>query len=472
MDDHDGHGGELGRDWKRVHHHVIVRSSRVPKLPKRTLLPNYDDLAFFLHLHHDCCVLFLSTLFDALARMNTKKPASSNRRKVPISSRNFLGYHSQLDEGVKRTRTKKLRLSSDDIERNANLGVLTRESKRCLRNLAAYKPPKDTFPQPWLPFPRSRRAAVLVALFVGRKGDLRASTLRSFAGDTSLPGGKMDSEDRTIEDTARREAFEEIGLPPDRDKVPLLCILELFYVHRQLLVTLVVVLILDNTLQSTHPKSPLSSHPLESFLSSTPPASILQSEPESVELGDDGSGYRYHTSNDWDWDGRPAVVEPRSKASVDGKRQRPSSHSTRASQNHDEKEVQKETGLRKRKFRMHQFLTGREGGGIKPVYGLTVAILIHTARVGYSPSPPSLASPDFEVSPPDGASTSMRIAWAFYCPGTPDRPNFFREALENEGLAGKVNWERVRKVAGVEDGSDGGDVLQLAEVVKYELGTE
>ncbi|KAE9387748.1 hypothetical protein BT96DRAFT_796907, partial [Gymnopus androsaceus JB14] len=53
-------------------------------------------------------------------------------------------------------------------------------------------------------FPSSRRAAVLVALFVGRKGDLyvllskRASTLRSFAGDTSLPGGKMDPEDKTI----------------------------------------------------------------------------------------------------------------------------------------------------------------------------------------------------------------------------------------------------------------------------------
>ncbi|KAJ3710317.1 NUDIX hydrolase domain-like protein, partial [Lentinula raphanica] len=276
---------------------------------------------------------------------------------------------------------------------------------RCLRNLAAYKPPKDTFPQPWLPFPHSRRAAVLVALFVGRKGDLyvllnlsltgnrRASTLRSFAGDTSLPGGKMDPEDRTIEDTARREAFEEIGLPPDRDKVLLLCILELFYVHRQLLVTLVVVLILDNTLQpilNAPEVTALFSHPLALFLSSTPPASITQSEPEFVELGDNGSGYCYHMSNDWDWD---------------------------------------ETGLRKRKFRMHQFLTGREAGGIKPVYGLTAAILIHTARVGYSPSPPSLASPDFEVSPPDGASTSMRIAWAFYRPGTPDRPNFFREAL-------------------------------------------
>jgi len=33
--------------------------------------------------------------------------------------------------------------------------------------------------------------------------------------------------------------------------------------------------------------------------------------------------------------------------------------------------------------RMHRFLTGREDGGIKPVYGLTAAILLHAAMVGY-----------------------------------------------------------------------------------------
>ncbi|KAJ3525116.1 hypothetical protein NMY22_g10710 [Coprinellus aureogranulatus] len=111
----------------------------------------------------------------------------------------------------------------------AQIPVLTEDSKRCLRNLAAYKAPKQR-----LTFPRSRMAAVLVALFVGRKGDLyvllsrRAESLRTYAGDTSLPGGKVESVDKSIEDTARREAFEEIGLPTDRSKVPLLCVLEPF----------------------------------------------------------------------------------------------------------------------------------------------------------------------------------------------------------------------------------------------------
>lgn len=58
----------------------------------------------------------------------------------------------------------------------------------------------------------------------------RSATLRTYAGDTSLPGGKVDPVDRNIEDTAvraassqscghishnipqRREAFEEVRL--------------------------------------------------------------------------------------------------------------------------------------------------------------------------------------------------------------------------------------------------------------------
>ncbi|KAJ3847371.1 NUDIX hydrolase domain-like protein [Lentinula lateritia] len=344
--------------------------------------------------------------------MSSKSKIKLNRRNLPFGSRNYLRYHSQSD--------KRESWNSDKGIKKASL------LSRCLQNLAAYKPPKDAFPQPWLPFPRSRRAAVLVALFVGRKGDLyvllskRASTLRSFAGDTSLPGGKMDTEDKTIEDTARREAFEEIGLPPDQSRVPLLCLLEPFYVAKELLVTPVVVLILDNTLQpilNAPEVTALFSHPLASFLSSTPPASILRSEPELVELGDDGTGYRYHISHDWDWDGPPVVVDP-SKVRFKPINQRP-------------------------KFRMHQFLTGREAGGIKPVYGLTA--------VGYTLSPPALASPDFEVSPPGSPSTSTRIAWAFCRPNPPDRPNLLRQALEEEGLAEKVNWKRVREVAGVID---------------------
>ena len=90
--------------------------------------------------------------------------------------------------------------------------------------MASYRPPKSV-----VQVPSSRRAAVLVALFVGRTGDLyvllsryafearvppdriindtpirRSATLRTYAGDTSLPGGKMDSGDRNVEETAVR----------------------------------------------------------------------------------------------------------------------------------------------------------------------------------------------------------------------------------------------------------------------------
>jgi len=118
--------------------------------------------------------------------------------------------------------------------------VLTPESRRCLQDLAAYKPPPR---DPALVYPLSRSAAVLVALFVGRSGDIyvmlsrRAETLRTFPGDTSLPGGRYEPGDKNLEDTARREAFEEIGLPRDRHRIPLLCTLEPFPTGNHLLVT-------------------------------------------------------------------------------------------------------------------------------------------------------------------------------------------------------------------------------------------
>jgi hypothetical protein len=45
--------------------------------------------------------------------------------------------------------------------------ILMTVCDRCLRNLVAYRPHK-----PKIPYPRERSAAVLVALFVGRLGDL------------------------------------------------------------------------------------------------------------------------------------------------------------------------------------------------------------------------------------------------------------------------------------------------------------
>ncbi|KAJ7093500.1 NUDIX hydrolase domain-like protein [Mycena epipterygia] len=296
---------------------------------------------------------------------------SDNAAPKPL---NLLDYH----------RPKRLKVSDPRIP------PLSPESKRCLRNLATYRPPKQKFP-----YPRSRSAAVLVALFVGRFGDLyvllnrRSATLRSYAGDTSLPGGKVDPQDKSIEDTARREAFEEIGLPRNKLKVPLLCVLEPFLASNELIVTPVVVLILDYSLRpilNTAEVASLFSHPLASFLSSSPP---FPTEPELIEVA-------YHTTSDWTYPGPNGIP---------------------------------------RKSRAHRFLTGREAGGIKPVFGLTASILIRAASIAHA------RPPDFEVSHPDGQTGEERIAWALLSNPT------FKTAYEAEGL--RVNWDAVRKLAGV-----------------------
>jgi 8-oxo-dGTP pyrophosphatase MutT (NUDIX family) len=70
-------------------------------------------------------------------------------------------------------------------------------------------------------------AAVLVPLFLpDQKPDAhvvltrRRSDLRRHAGEISFPGGRQDPDDQALEDTALREAEEEIGLP--RGEVDLL----------------------------------------------------------------------------------------------------------------------------------------------------------------------------------------------------------------------------------------------------------
>ena len=47
----------------------------------------------------------------------------------------------------------------------------------------------------------------------------RAQHLSSHAGEVAFPGGKRDPEDSTILDTALRESFEEILLPPEKVEV-------------------------------------------------------------------------------------------------------------------------------------------------------------------------------------------------------------------------------------------------------------
>ncbi|KAF8547354.1 hypothetical protein OG21DRAFT_1490298 [Imleria badia] len=256
-----------------------------------------------------------------------------------------------------------------------SLSGVKEETKGCIANLLQYRAVRTR-----ARLPRGQSAAVLVPLFVGRSGDLnvllsrRSEALKAFSGDTALPGGKIDAQDATVEDTARREAFEEIGLPQDKERVPLLCVMEPHLAKGEMLVTPVVVLILDNGLQPNLNSSEVTSifaKPLNSFLSSTPHLSAgRMADPKNP----------YHTFTDTPWSDGGA-------------------------------------------FRLHSFLTGREAEGVKPVFGLTASILIQTATIGYR------RSPEFEVQPPNAPTPAQQIAHALLTPANP-----LRIACEREGV--------------------------------------
>jgi len=67
---------------------------------------------------------------------------------------------------------------------------------------------------------------VLILLFADKVGDLRvvltirSAGLKNYAGQAALPGGKADTLLETPWQTARREAFEEIGLPISEKNLP------------------------------------------------------------------------------------------------------------------------------------------------------------------------------------------------------------------------------------------------------------
>nr|RBQ94896.1 hypothetical protein FVER53263_08116 [Fusarium verticillioides] len=103
------------------------------------------------------------------------------------------------------------------------MAPLNAMSAAAIARFRAYKPPP--FPL-WDRLPVRRRAAVLVLLYADRRGDLRvvitmrAASLRNFSGHAAFPGGKADDLEETPFQIARREAWEEIGLPMDDSKLP------------------------------------------------------------------------------------------------------------------------------------------------------------------------------------------------------------------------------------------------------------
>jgi len=67
-------------------------------------------------------------------------------------------------------------------------------------------------------------ASVLVPVYRGSSGELRLILIRRsdngvHGGHLAFPGGKRDAGDRSMLDTALREAREEIGIPEDRIEI-------------------------------------------------------------------------------------------------------------------------------------------------------------------------------------------------------------------------------------------------------------
>ncbi|KIY53781.1 hypothetical protein FISHEDRAFT_32643 [Fistulina hepatica ATCC 64428] len=126
------------------------------------------------------------------------------------------------------------------------------------------------------PYPLFKLAAVLVVLFEDA-GELRvllttrSKTLRTHAGQTALPGGRYDTVDKNLVDTAYREAFEEVALPLYCPDLYTICLMPPRISLHGLIVTPVVALLTDPAvLQRLVPSADevahIFTHPLRALL--------------------------------------------------------------------------------------------------------------------------------------------------------------------------------------------------------------
>lgn len=175
-------------------------------------------------------------------------------------------------------------------------------------------------------YPRNRLAAVLVLLYED-EGALRvllttrSKTLRTHAGQTALPGGRVDEGDKTLVETAvgnacllnanrvilnhiipfskLREAYEEVRLPLGSVDIHVLGAHEPFLSLHKLVVTPVFALLTrKNLLGELKPSeaevSRIFSHPLEAILD----PQLSQHEADLAALGSEDWPYQttYHVS--------------------------------------------------------------------------------------------------------------------------------------------------------------------------------
>ncbi|CAD6591009.1 MAG: hypothetical protein TREMPRED_005957, partial [Tremellales sp. Tagirdzhanova-0007] len=195
-----------------------------------------------------------------------------------------------------------------------------------------------------------------------------------------------------------------IGLPIDRESVRRLCLLEVFLSGNGLIVTPVVLLVTDNA------TNPILNPTEVTQLFSMPLPSFLYDRPSLIP------GWHFGLSGRVSLDPAQQLPPPEidyadGQGRVGGKEGR----------YYQYRDVSWGSGV----VRMHRFLTGREGGGIKPVYGLTAAILIRAAIVGFA------RVPTFEVVAPGQKNMEERMVWDVRNGAGP-----LRRAIEAEGL-----WE-------------------------------
>ncbi|PWN53372.1 hypothetical protein IE53DRAFT_399002 [Violaceomyces palustris] len=260
-----------------------------------------------------------------------------------------------------------------------SLGYISERSVLALENLYNHVPEPGSEPCP-SKVPAYRRAAVLLGLFVGRNGELyvilskRSSHLRSHGGDTAIPGGRFEPTDRDLEFTARREAYEETGLPIDYQRTIKLCELQPFLSANELVVTPFVVLLTDKQVQPhLNPREvdSLFSLPFSSFLHHHPPQEMrsslrLTSDPSLEKLKAQMSEVMH--PSDW--------------------------HSCR--------DILWLGGSR---IRRHTFYDERN-----PIRGLTSDILIHASSLAYG------QAPTFVLEAPGQPSQARLIELAFNSP--------------------------------------------------------
>ncbi|KAL7419386.1 hypothetical protein Q5752_006224 [Cryptotrichosporon argae] len=226
---------------------------------------------------------------------------------------------------------------------------LSAESRECLSNLTAYEAP------PLPDFGIVKRAAVLVCLFQ-RPGEARlrvllttrAKTLRRHPSQTALPGGKVDPEDPSAIHTARREAFEEVGLPP----IP----------HRHIHHLTVLDPVLTVLPLNAHMKNHIVVIPVVCFLSDPAIIDTLARNPDEVD----------------------DIFTHPLRGCLDGEVDEPGL-STPGGPNwpfeEDQHSIEDRVGTTGG-YRMHRFRTTHT-----PIKGLTSDILIHAAAVAYAAAP-------------------------------------------------------------------------------------